>query len=95
MATPDVLVLTGYGINCDEETQFAFEKAGARAERVHINDLIDGHKKLSNYQILAFPGGFSYGDDTGAGAVRRRGGGRPRPPALPRTGGVPRGPASS
>lgn len=67
MATPNVLVLTGYGINCDEETQFAFEKAGAKAERVHIEDLIDGRKKLSDYQILAFPGGFSYGDDTGAG----------------------------
>ena len=67
MIKPNVLVLTGYGINCDEETQFAFEKAGANAERVHINDIIDGHKKLKEYQILAFPGGFSYGDDTGAG----------------------------
>jgi len=64
---PNVLVLTGYGINCDEETKFAFEKAGARAELVHINDLIDKHKKLRDYQILVFPGGFSYADDTGAG----------------------------
>jgi phosphoribosylformylglycinamidine synthase len=64
---PNALILTGYGINCDEETKFAFEKAGARAELVHINDLIDKHKKLEDYQILAFPGGFSYGDDTGAG----------------------------
>jgi phosphoribosylformylglycinamidine synthase subunit PurQ / glutaminase len=67
MAKPNVLVLTGYGINCDEETQFAFERAGARAERVHINDLIDKQQRLKDYQILAFPGGFSYGDDTGAG----------------------------
>ncbi len=67
MVTPKVLALTGYGINCDEETKFAFEKAGARADIVHINDLIDGHKRLSDYQILAFPGGFSYGDDTGSG----------------------------
>ncbi len=67
MAKPKVLVLTGYGINCDEETQFAFEKAGAAAEIVHVNDLIDGRKKLKDYQILAFPGGFSYGDDTGSG----------------------------
>lgn len=67
MVKPNVLVLTGYGINCDEETQFAFKKAGANAELVHINDIIDGHKKLRDYQILAFPGGFSYGDDTGAG----------------------------
>jgi len=64
---PKVLVLTGYGINCDEETKFAFEKAGAEADLVHINDLIESPKKLGNYQIVAFPGGFSYGDDTGSG----------------------------
>jgi len=62
-----VLVLTGYGINCEEETAYAFQLAGARAEIVHINDLIDGYKSLSRYQILAFPGGFSYGDDIGSG----------------------------
>lgn len=67
MTKPNVLILTGYGINCDGETKFAFERAGAKAELVHVNDLIDGYRKLSNYQILAFPGGFSYGDDTGAG----------------------------
>ncbi len=67
MTKPNTLVLTGYGINCDEETQFAFEKAGARADLVHINDLIENKGKLEDYQILAFPGGFSYGDDTGAG----------------------------
>jgi len=67
MIKPKVLVLTGYGINCDEETQFAFEKAGAIAERVHVNDLFHKKKKLGGYQILAFPGGFSYGDDTGSG----------------------------
>ena len=62
-----VLVLTGYGINCDEETKFAFEKGGAHVDIVHVNDLIDGHKKLHDYHILSFPGGFSYGDDTGSG----------------------------
>jgi len=69
MATPRALVLTGYGINCDWETAFAFEKAGAKARRVHINDLIDGHDKLDRYQILSFPGGFSYGDDISSGKV--------------------------
>ena len=34
---------------------------------MHINDLIDRTEKLDNYQVLAFPGGFSYGDDTGSG----------------------------
>ena len=67
MVIPNVLALTGYGINCDEETKFAFEKAGARVDIVHINDIIDGHRRLGDYQILAFPGGFSYGDDTGSG----------------------------
>ena len=66
---PRALILTGYGINCDYETQTAFEMAGGEAERVHINDLIDGHKSLDDYQILAFPGGFSFGDDIGAGRV--------------------------
>lgn len=69
MAKPRVLVLTGYGVNCDWETRTAFEMAGAMSERVHINDLISGDKKLSDYQILAFPGGFSYGDDIASGKV--------------------------
>ncbi len=64
---PKVLVFSGYGLNCEEETKYAFELAGAQADIVHINDLIDGKKKIGNYQILAFPGGFSYGDDTGSG----------------------------
>lgn len=68
---PKVIVLSGYGLNCEEETKFAFESAGAKmnisADIVHINDLIAKPKMLSEYQILAFPGGFSYGDDTGSG----------------------------
>jgi len=67
MAKPFVLALSGYGINCEEETKYSFELVGARADIVHINDLLDGHKSLEDYQILAFPGGFSYGDDTGSG----------------------------
>ena len=62
-----VLVLGGYGINCETETTFAFERAGAEAEYVHVNDLIDGYKNLDDYQILAFPGGFSFGDHIGSG----------------------------
>ncbi len=63
------LVLTGYGINCDYETKLAFELAGAEAKRVHINDIIAGEEKISDYKIIAFPGGFSYGDDLGSGMV--------------------------
>src|SRR3989338_2146362 len=62
-------VLYGFGINCDYETQHAFEMAGADAIRVHVNDLINGADNLENYQILAFPGGFSFGDDLGSGRV--------------------------
>lgn len=59
--------MSGYGLNCEEETKFAFERAGALADIVHINDLIAKPKMLAGYQILVFPGGFSYGDDTGSG----------------------------
>ena len=69
MAKPRTLVLTGYGINCDRETEAAFELAGAVAERVHVNDLIAGARRLSDYQLLAFPGGFSFGDDIASGKV--------------------------
>ncbi|MBN1919567.1 MAG: phosphoribosylformylglycinamidine synthase subunit PurQ [Verrucomicrobia bacterium] len=62
-------ILTGFGINCDYETAYAFRMAGADAVRVHINDLIDGHDSLDAYQILAFPGGFSFGDDIASGKV--------------------------
>jgi len=64
------LVLTGYGLNCDHETAYAFELAGARAERVHINSLIDGSRRLADFQIMAFVGGFSWGDDHGAGVIQ-------------------------
>jgi len=66
---PKVLVLYGYGINCDNETQYGFELAGADAEKVHINELINKEKKLKDYQVLALPGGFSFGDDISAGRV--------------------------
>lgn len=62
-----VLVMSGYGINCERESAHAFEMAGANPEIVHVNDLIAGAKKLADYDILMFPGGFSYGDDTGSG----------------------------
>ena len=67
MAKPKILIFSGYGLNCEEETKYAFELAGGSADIVHINDLIDGTKNIKNYQILAFPGGFSYGDDIGSG----------------------------
>jgi len=64
------LVLTGYGLNCDMETVYALELAGASACRVHINSLIDGAARLDDYRILVFGGGFSWGDDHGAGVIQ-------------------------
>lgn len=64
---PRALIFSGYGLNCEEETKFAFERSGAVADIVHINDLIEEPKKLAKYQIAAMPGGFSYGDDLGSG----------------------------
>jgi len=69
MAKPKVLVLRTAGTNCDQETFFAFEKVGARADLLHINQLILKKASLANYQILAIPGGFTYGDDIAAGKI--------------------------
>jgi phosphoribosylformylglycinamidine synthase len=67
------LVLTGYGLNCDYETDFCLRAAGADPERVHINDLISQGKNragaLGDYHILVLGGGFSWADDHGAGVV--------------------------
>jgi phosphoribosylformylglycinamidine synthase len=64
---PRALVLSGYGLNGEQEMQHGFVWAGATADIVHVNDLIDGLVNLDPYQILAIPGGFAYGDHTGAG----------------------------
>lgn len=57
------LVLAGMGINCEEETARAFRLAGSEVDTRHVHDVSD----LVGYQIVAFPGGFSYGDHTGSG----------------------------
>ena len=71
-----VLVLIGYGINCDYETgdgfslgEKVFPVGGVETKRVHINDLIAGRENLAGFQILVLPGGFSYGDDIASGKV--------------------------
>jgi len=64
------LVLTGYGLNCDIETAHACELAGAVADRIHINEVIHPEFPLDDYQIMIFTGGFSWGDDHGAGVIQ-------------------------
>ncbi len=63
------LILTGFGINCDRETALAFEMAGAETDRVHLNDLAEDPARMAAYQILAIPGGFSFGDDVASGRI--------------------------
>lgn len=63
------IVLRACGTNCDIETKNAFEFVGVRAEIVHINELISGKKRISDYDIMAIPGGFSFGDDISAGKI--------------------------
>lgn len=62
------LVLRTVGVNCDGETVAALEMAGAEVDLLHINELIN-NKKMDDYKIMVIPGGFSYGDDLGAGVV--------------------------
>lgn len=64
-----VFILRTAGTNCDYETKFAFEHVGAHADLVHINQLFKKGKQLADYQILAIPGGFTYGDDVSAGKI--------------------------
>ena len=69
MATPRVLIVRAPGTNCDQETAFAFDQCGASSDVAHLNRWLDGTKRLDDYQILCFPGGFSYGDDIAAGRI--------------------------
>jgi len=69
MSTPRVLMIRAPGTNCDEESAFAFEQAGAAVDRVHINRLLEDRGIPDQYQILCLPGGFSYGDDIAAGRI--------------------------
>jgi phosphoribosylformylglycinamidine synthase subunit PurQ / glutaminase len=69
MAAPRVLVLRAPGTNCDHETAHAFARCGAVAERLHLFRLLEQPALLGQAQILCIPGGFSYGDDVGAGAI--------------------------
>jgi phosphoribosylformylglycinamidine synthase len=67
MKKPNVIIFSGYGVNTEGETKAVFESAGAHADIIHINDIIARPTLLSQFQIAVFPGGFSYGDDTGSG----------------------------
>lgn len=63
------LVATGFGINCDYETAHALDSAGFAADRVHLNELAAGTKRLDDYHLLVVDGGFAWADDHGAGVL--------------------------
>jgi phosphoribosylformylglycinamidine synthase len=72
--TVRALVLTGYGLNCDYETDYSLRLAGFDSHRIHINDLINGDERdvlcsLNHYHLMVFGGGFSWADDHGAGVL--------------------------
>jgi phosphoribosylformylglycinamidine synthase len=69
MSQVKILILRGPGTNCDVETAFAFQQAGTITSLVHISQLIRREQQLKDYQIMVIPGGFTYGDDLGAGKV--------------------------
>jgi len=66
---PKALILRAAGTNCDAETAHAFQLAGAEVESVHVNRLRENPRSLNQFQIMAIPGGFSYGDDIAAGKI--------------------------
>lgn len=66
---PSVLILTGYGVNCEAESAYAWKMAGANPRLAHLHDLLEHPALLANFQALMFIGGFSFGDHLGSGQV--------------------------
>jgi phosphoribosylformylglycinamidine synthase subunit PurQ / glutaminase len=66
---PRTLILRTAGTNCDGETAYAFELAGADCQLVHINRVLENSSLMQEFQVMALPGGFSYGDDIAAGRI--------------------------
>ena len=62
-----VLIISGFGINCENETKNAFDSVGAISEIVHVNLIFDNPNLLDYADIIVFPGGFSYADNLGSG----------------------------
>lgn len=66
---PKILIITGYGVNCEAESAHAWKLAGAEPMQVHLNDLLDDPAQMRGFQGLMFIGGFSYGDHMTSGHV--------------------------
>jgi phosphoribosylformylglycinamidine synthase subunit PurQ / glutaminase len=70
MTTPKALVIRTAGTNCDTELCRAFTLAGANAELIHLDRLIAKPSKIAEFDLIGFPGGFSYGDDIASGRIK-------------------------
>lgn len=66
---PRALVIRTAGTNCDAELVRAFEMGGASPELIHIQALIDDPARIRRFELIGFPGGFSYGDDVASGRI--------------------------
>ncbi|MDD5746557.1 MAG: phosphoribosylformylglycinamidine synthase I [Candidatus Omnitrophica bacterium] len=69
MSNIKALIIRTAGTNCDQETKVALELLRVRVTMMHVNELIKGGDRIDRYQIVAFPGGFTYGDDIAAGKI--------------------------
>jgi phosphoribosylformylglycinamidine synthase len=67
--TARALVLRAAGSNCERETAWTLDQAGAKSDILHVNELLRAPERLLEYQLMVVPGGFSYGDDLGSGVV--------------------------
>src|SRR5437868_5466358 len=66
---PRALVIRAAGTNCDAEMCRAFELGGARVDLVHVERLIGDPTQVDKFDLIGFPGGFSYGDDIASGRI--------------------------
>jgi phosphoribosylformylglycinamidine synthase I len=66
---PTALVIRTAGTNCDAEMVRAFELAGAQTELLHLDRLISEPARIDEFDLIGFPGGFSYGDDIASGRI--------------------------
>jgi phosphoribosylformylglycinamidine synthase len=66
---PTALVVRAAGTNCDQEMCRAFALAGAEVDLVHVDRLIAEPARVGRYDLIGFPGGFSYGDDIASGRI--------------------------
>ena len=67
--TPTALIIRTAGTNCDAELAHAFKLAGSDAVTLHLSQLIDDPERIADFDLIGFPGGFSYGDDIAAGRI--------------------------